>query len=82
MRLPFVRYGQDTDCEKMVGEMLMLKLVTVALAGIVTALLARKIMSDAEMMRARVKAKAPQPPQQPVARLRQDPNTGIYYPAD
>jgi hypothetical protein len=65
----------------MVGEMLMLKLITVALAGIVTALMARKLMGELEAAKVRVQAKRPDPGQ-PVHRLRQDPNTGIYYPAE
>jgi hypothetical protein len=65
----------------MVGELLMLKLLTVALAGIATAVLARRIMGQIEEAKARVKAEARRataPPQ----RLRQDPNTGVYYPAE
>lgn len=59
----------------------MLKLITVALAGVVTAMLARKIMGDVEAAKVRVKAKRPDG-NQPVHRLRQDPATGIYYPAE
>jgi hypothetical protein len=81
MRSLSVRYGRDMDYEMMVGEMLMLKLVTVALAGVVTALLARRLMAQVEAAKVRVNAKRPDTGH-PVQRLRQDPSTGIYYPAE
>jgi hypothetical protein len=65
----------------MVGEMLMFaKLATVALAGILTALAVRRVMGEVEAQRAKVRVR-PQEPARPKA-LRQDPATGVYYPAD
>ena len=58
--------------------MLFAKIVTVIIAGVLTVITARQLMSQLKAARARVK-----PRQNSVAtKLRQDPSTGIYYPAD
>ena len=56
--------------------MLFVKVVTVIVAGVLTVLTARRLMSEMNATKARVK------PHQPntVTKLRQDPSTGIYYP--
>ena len=52
------------------------KIVTVIVAGVLTAITVRRLMSVINAAKVRVK------PRQPVAvtKLRQDPSTGIYYP--
>ena len=59
--------------------MLMLKAITVAVAGVLTVLALRHVMNQLEAAKVRVKAKS-DPRQRPVTRLRQDPRTGVYYP--
>jgi hypothetical protein len=57
--------------------MVFLKAVTVAVAGVVTLLAARRILRNLEAARVRVKKDEPQ---QRMTRLRQDPKTGVYFP--
>jgi hypothetical protein len=57
------------------------KFITVTIAGAITAWAIRKIMGEVEAQRVRVKAARPQPGNE-VRPLRQDPQTGVYYPAD
>jgi hypothetical protein len=56
--------------------MLFVKVVTVIVAGVLTVLTARRLMSEMNAARARVKPRQPNT----VTKLRQDPSTGIYYP--
>jgi len=61
--------------------MFMLKAVTVIVAGVLTVLAVRHVVREVEEAKARVKVKPNRDPRT-VTRLRQDPRTGIYYPAD
>ena len=56
--------------------MMFAKIVTVIVAGVLTAITVRRLMSVINAAKVRVK------PRQPVAvtKLRQDAATGIYYP--
>ena len=58
--------------------MLFVKVVTVVIAGVLTVVTARRLMNEMNAARVRVK------PRQPTAvtKLRQDPATGVYYPAE
>jgi hypothetical protein len=58
--------------------MLFVKVVTVVIAGVLTVMTARRLMNEMNAARVRVK------PRQPTAvtKLRQDPATGVYYPAE
>ena len=56
--------------------MLFAKIVTVVLAGVLTVLTARRLMSEMNAAKARVKPRQ----DNKVTKLRQDPSTGIYYP--
>ncbi len=58
--------------------MLFAKVVTVIIAGVFTVLTARRLMTELNAAKVRVK------PRQPgaVTKLRQDPATGIYYPVE
>ena len=56
--------------------MLFVKVVTVIVAGVLTVLMARRLMNEVNAARARVKPRQPNT----VTKLRQDPSTGIYYP--
>jgi hypothetical protein len=56
--------------------MLFVKVVTVIVVGVLTVLTARRLMSEMNAARARVKPRQPNT----VTKLRQDPSTGIYYP--
>ena len=58
--------------------MLFAKVVTVIIAGVLTVLTARRLMNEVNAARARVKPRQ----NSVVTKLRQDPSTGIYYPAD
>jgi hypothetical protein len=57
----------------------MLKALTIAVAGILTAAAIKQFMDGLNAAKARVAAKRPMDPRA-VTRLRQDPKTGIYYP--
>jgi hypothetical protein len=57
----------------------MLKLVTILVACVLTVLTVRKIMQQLSASTAKVKVARPNP-QRTVTRLRQDPETGVYYP--
>jgi hypothetical protein len=59
--------------------MLVLKALTVIVAGILTILALRHLMRQVEAAKVRVKVKAQNHRRTPT-RLRQDPRTGIYYP--
>lgn len=61
--------------------MFILKAVTVIVAGVLTALAVRHVMREVEVAKARVKVRPTRGPRT-VTRLRQDPRTGVYYPAD
>ena len=58
--------------------MLFVKVVTVVIAGVLTVMTARRLMNEMNAAKVRVK------PRQPTAvtKLRQDPATGVYYPAE
>ena len=58
--------------------MVLLKVLTALVAGIVSLLALRHMMRSMEAQKVRVRT-AQRPPRH-VARLRQDPRTGIYYP--
>ena len=60
--------------------MVALKALSLIVAGFLS-LLAVGFMVR-EMQAVKVKARSRQAPQQPTRRLRQDPRTGVYYPAD
>ena len=57
----------------------MLKALTIAVAGILTAAAIKQVMDSLNAAKARVAARRPVNPRA-VTRLRQDPKTGIYYP--
>jgi hypothetical protein len=57
----------------------MLKALTIAVAGILTAAAIRQVMDRLNAAKARVAVRRPVNPRA-VTRLRQDPETGIYYP--
>ena len=61
--------------------MVVLKALTVIVFGVLTLLAFRHIMRQVEAARVKVRARAQREPR-PVQRLRQDPRTGIYYPAE
>ncbi len=61
--------------------MLLVKVVTVVIVGVLTALTARRLLSEMNAAKARVNAKAQRQPTS-VTKLRQDPRTGVYYPAE
>ena len=56
--------------------MIFAKVVTVIIAGVLTVITARRLMSAMNDARARVKPRQ----SNVVTKLRQDPSTGIYYP--
>lgn len=57
--------------------MLVLRMLTVAAAGILSVIVVRQAMQALQAQKAAPRAKAQA---QPVTRLRQDPETGIYFP--
>ncbi len=57
----------------------MLKALTIAVAGILTAAALKQLMDGLNAAKAKVAARRPADPRK-VTRLRQDPRTGIYYP--
>jgi hypothetical protein len=57
----------------------MLKALTIAVAGILTAAVLKQLMDGLNAAKARVAVRRPADPRA-VTRLRQDPKTGIYYP--
>jgi hypothetical protein len=59
-------------------EMLVLKMLTVAVAGVLSVLAVRQVMQVMEAQKA--KAQVKRPPPQTVTKLRQDPKTGVYFP--
>lgn len=59
--------------------MVILKVVTVLIAGILSLLAVRHMMRELEAAKVRVRASQPRQPR-PATRLRQDPRTGVYYP--
>lgn len=58
--------------------MLFAKVVTVLLASVLTVIAARRLMREVEAAKVRVKPRQPNA----VTKLRQDPSTGVYYPAE
>lgn len=59
--------------------MTLLKVITAAVAALVTVLAARRLMSEMQAAKVRVRTDD-RAPRRAVTRLRQDPRTGIYYP--
>ena len=78
MRWKRARFGLSSDYSGQNREILMLfaKVVTVIIAGVLTILTARRLMSEVNAAKARVKPRQ----DNAVTKLRQDPSTGIYYP--
>ncbi len=58
--------------------MIFAKVATVIIAGVLTVLTARRLMDEVRAAKARVKPRQPNT----MTKLRQDPSTGIYYPAE
>jgi len=56
----------------------MLKFLTIAVAGVLTAVTLKRVIEEWNKARIGVKAKEPEP--RAVTRLKQDPRTGVYYP--
>lgn len=61
--------------------MVVLKIVTVIVAGVLSLLALRRLMGERDAARARVRTKPAERPRN-VTRLRQDPRSGIYYPEE
>jgi hypothetical protein len=61
--------------------MFIAKIVSVVVVGVLTALTARRLLDEVNAAKARVHVKKTNP-ENSVTRLRQDPATGIYYPAE
>lgn len=57
----------------------MLKALTIAVAGVLTAAVIKQVMDSLNAAKAKVAVRRTVDPRA-VTRLRQDPNTGIYYP--
>ncbi|MFN0191608.1 MAG: hypothetical protein ACKVP5_06475 [Aestuariivirga sp.] len=57
--------------------MLVLKVLTVAVAGLLSVLAVRQVMQAFEAQKAKAQVKTPP---QTVTKLRQDPRTGVYFP--
>jgi hypothetical protein len=57
----------------------MLKVLTLAVAGVLTVMTLKRIMDQFLLQKSPVRAQAPRDPRT-VTRLRQDPVTGVYYP--
>jgi hypothetical protein len=57
----------------------MLKLLTIVVAGVLTVVTLKRVFQELEARKARVMTRNPDPPRA-VTRLRQDPDTGVYYP--
>jgi hypothetical protein len=57
----------------------MLKVLTIAVAGVLTVATLKRIMDQFLLQKSPVRAQAPHSGQT-VTRLRQDPVTGVYYP--
>jgi hypothetical protein len=59
----------------------MLKFMTLAVAGILTIAVVKRVIDALNASRVQVKAR-PADDDRKVTSLRQDPKTGIYFPAD
>jgi hypothetical protein len=59
----------------------MLKFMTLAVAGILTIAIIKRVMDALNASRAKVKARPPGDARK-VTSLRQDPKTGVYFPED
>jgi uncharacterized protein (DUF3084 family) len=59
--------------------MVVLKAVTILVAGLLTALAVTKVMGELQAAKARARVR-PSSTNRPAVRLRQDPRTGVYYP--
>ncbi|WP_119389866.1 hypothetical protein [Taklimakanibacter lacteus] len=58
----------------------MLKALTIAVAGILTAAAIKQLMDGLNAAKAKVAVRRKAADPRAVTRLRQDPRTGIYYP--
>ena len=61
--------------------MLVVKALTVLIAGVLTIFVLRRMMAGLDTAKARVKPRQASRPRK-VTRLRQDPRTGVYYPEE
>ena len=61
--------------------MVVLKAVTIIIAGVLSVLAVRHLMQQAEAAKVRVRANH-RTQSRSVTRLRQDPRTGVYYPEE
>jgi type II secretory pathway pseudopilin PulG len=61
--------------------MFVAKMISVVVIGVLTAVTARRLLNEVNAAKARVHVKNAQTPNA-VTKLRQDPATGIYYPAE
>lgn len=57
----------------------MLKLLAIVVVGILGVMTLKRVMSEVQLQKARVRTEKPRPAKA-VTRLRQDERTGIYYP--
>ena len=60
------------------GLMVVLKAITVLLAGLLSFLAIRQVMRQMQAVKVRATSQTPRPRDR--VKLRQDPRTGIYYP--
>ena len=83
IHLKHVRYGLGLVYSSGSKElpMFLAKIVSVCVVGILTALTARRVFNEVNAAKARAHVKRPEAPTA-VTRLRQDPATGVYYPAE
>ena len=61
--------------------MTLIKLLVLAVAGILSFVVAQHMLRGMQMAKARVRPSTPRHPRS-VRRLRQDPRTGVYSPED
>jgi hypothetical protein len=57
----------------------MLKIVTIAVVGVLTVITLKRMMDQLRLQKSPVKAQTPRDTRT-MTRLRQDPVTGVYYP--
>jgi hypothetical protein len=78
----YVHYGGGSvydRCRQDWKDRFMLKALTIAVAGVLTAAVIKQVMDSLNAAKAKVAVRRPFDPRA-VTRLRQDPKTGIYYP--